>query len=63
MKFLEVIWISGSFGIVKVDTDYDGILYYGKSFDATEGIEQNIKEIMDWGSSIDPNEMKRFFGL
>ena len=63
MKFLEVIWISGSFGIVKVETEYDGIRYYGKTVDTSYGIEENIKDIMNWGNTVDPTEMKRFFGL
>jgi hypothetical protein len=63
MKFLEVIWINGSFGIVKVETEYDGIQYYAKTVDTSYGIETNIKDIMNWGNTVDPDEMKRFFGL
>jgi hypothetical protein len=63
MKFLEVIWISGVFGIVKVETEYDGIRYYAKTVDTSDGIETNIKDIMNWGNTVDPDEMKRFFGL
>jgi hypothetical protein len=63
MKFLEVIWINGSFGIVKVETEYDGIQYYAKTVDTSYGIETNIKDIMNWGNTVDPEEMKRFFEL
>jgi hypothetical protein len=63
MKFLEVIWINGSFGIVKVSTDFDGIRYYGKVVDTSLGEENNIRDIMDYGNSVNPDDMKRFFGL
>jgi hypothetical protein len=63
MKFLEVIWINGFFGIVKVETEYDGIRYYGKVVDTSYGEAANIEDIMYWGNTVDPDQMKRFFGL
>jgi len=57
---LEVLWLnSGNFGIVKVETEYDGIKFYGKSITPTNQVD-DITEIVKWGNTIDPAVMTNF---
>lgn len=61
MKFLEIIWLSsGTYGIVKVQTDYDGIKYYGGKTKDGNTEDEDIQHIMKWGSTIDPNVLTEF---
>jgi hypothetical protein len=60
MKFLDVMWIgSGSYGIVKVETEDGHIRYYGGPTQTSP--EEDIRRIMDWGSTISPEAMIAFF--
>ena len=63
MNILDVTWLaSGAVGIVKVETEYDGIKFY---CGLTQGgtARSDAEHIAEWGSTVSPDEMKRFFEL
>jgi hypothetical protein len=53
MKILDVRWFTGrdTVGVVKVESDFDGILYYigvGKGLDE----QDDMQYISDWGARL-----------
>ncbi len=57
MKILDKMWFNGV-GIVRVQTDFDGIKYYikgmhGMGIENTE--EEDAQIVADWGSTF-PND-------
>lgn len=54
MKILNVYWFDGG-GIVRVETDYEGIKYYMKGLPVMTTEEEDSRIIADWGSTF-PNE-------
>lgn len=61
MTALKVMWLNGGrFGIVKVQTEYDGIKFYGMAITPTDE-KNDIETIMAWGNTIDPSAIESFF--
>ena len=55
MKILGVMWFN-TCGIVRVETEYEGIEYYIKSIGVVAKTEEeDMKDIADWGSRF-PND-------
>ena len=53
MKILDVYWFDGG-GIVRVETDYDGIRYYIKSYSESGPTNEldDMQFIADWGGTF-----------
>ena len=65
MKILDKMWFNGV-GIVRVQTDFDGIKYYIKGMDGM-GIENTEEEdaqlVADWGSTFPSDAGDVLFGV
>jgi hypothetical protein len=63
MKVLGVQWINGRecIGLVGAINDSGEVKFYMKAVTGHDQ-ERDIQEILDWGTSVDPESMQRFFG-
>jgi hypothetical protein len=64
MKILDVYWFHGG-GIVRVETDYDGIKYYINSFGPRGSSDEktDMQHIADWGSTFPTDAGDVLFGV
>ena len=61
MEILDHRWMgSGQIGIVKVQTDYDGIKYYMGLTKSGNTPLQDMEHIADYGSTVIPDDMIKF---
>jgi hypothetical protein len=53
MEFIDVRWFCGhtNVGIVKVNDKYEGIKYYIGAFEYGNTNEEDIQNLMDWGTT------------
>lgn len=65
MKVLDVMWFSGvaAIGIVRVETDYDGIKYYIGAPIETTTEQQDAQYIADWGLTFPLDAGDVLFGI
>jgi len=65
MKVLDVQWFSGrSFvGIVRVESEWDGILYYIGAPPVVTDEETDAQWIADWGSTFPSSIGDMLFGV
>jgi hypothetical protein len=64
MKILDTYWFSGG-GIVRVETDYDGVVYYIRSFahnGASDG-DTDARYIAMWGNTFPKDAGDVLFGV
>jgi len=61
MTILDKVWFGGRMGIVKVQTEYDGIRFYAGPHVLGNSEQEDMEHIAAWGSTVDPEDMKRFF--
>lgn len=59
MKIIQTLWVDGSTGIVKVETETGIEFFIGSGFGFDEKMDE-IK-IANWGSRLDTDELIRFF--
>lgn len=64
MKILDVYWFNGG-GIVRVDTEYDGIVYYIRGIDGDmfKGPTTDARFIAEWGSTFPNAAGDALFGV
>ena len=64
MQILNVRWFTGRdcIGIVRVQTDYNGIQYFIGKVDGIDA-EDDARYVADWGSRFDPAAGRVLFGV
>ena len=64
MKILDTYWFSGG-GIVRVETDYDGVKYYISSVNPVRPSDEDTdaRYIADWGNTFPKDAGDVLFGV
>jgi hypothetical protein len=64
MKILDTYWFSGG-GIVRVETDYDGVKYYIGTWGPHGGEDEDTdaRYISDWGNTFPKDAGDVLFGV